>query len=59
MPIYPNVPSWAQRFINYIHAFGATQNLDNMAKANIAAATEANADNENQSQNDNTSSTDA
>ena len=59
IPINPNVPLWARGFINVMHAFGAAHDLDNMANANIAAATEANTDNENQSQNDNTPGTDA
>uniref|UniRef100_M1DK74 Integrase core domain containing protein n=1 Tax=Solanum tuberosum TaxID=4113 RepID=M1DK74_SOLTU len=55
IPIDPNVPSWTQGFINVVHAFGTTHDLDNMVKANLAAAAEA----ENPSQNDNTHGTDA
>jgi len=55
IPIDPNVPSWTQGFINVVHAFRAVHDLDNMVKANLAAAAEA----ENQSQNDNTQGTDA
>uniref|UniRef100_M1DHG1 Uncharacterized protein n=1 Tax=Solanum tuberosum TaxID=4113 RepID=M1DHG1_SOLTU len=58
IPIDLNVPVWARGFINVVHPFGVAHDLDNIAKANIAA-TEANADNENQSHNDNTLGTDA
>uniref|UniRef100_M1DHQ8 Uncharacterized protein n=1 Tax=Solanum tuberosum TaxID=4113 RepID=M1DHQ8_SOLTU len=59
IPIDPNVPSWARGFINVIHAFGASNDLDIMTKANITAAAEADPDIKTQSQNDNSLGTDA
>uniref|UniRef100_M1DX06 Integrase core domain containing protein n=1 Tax=Solanum tuberosum TaxID=4113 RepID=M1DX06_SOLTU len=54
IPIDLNLPSWTRGFINVVHAFGAAHDLDNMVKANLTAAAEA----ENQSQNGNTQGTD-
>jgi len=54
IPIDLNLPSWTRGFINVVHAFGAAHDFDNMVKANLTAAAEA----ENQSQNGNTQGTD-